>query len=136
MKKLSIFGLLMALTLMVAFSAFAFSTGGEFAGDRLGNAPTRYSTDLAPVSQQVVKVTKGFYNLPLSNYTQYKFWFTKTVDDTAATAICKILVGGYTTGSETGIVTAGERLVVGKGQKFTGFKCASTAGTNINYLLQ
>jgi hypothetical protein len=128
--------ILLAALIAFAVPAMAERTKGEFPSDTFSVNGNRYTTDMAPKSQAVVKVTKGFYNLDISQLTQYKFWFTKTVDDTAATVICKAFFGGYITGSETGVVTAGDKWVKGKGQNFTGFKCASSAGTNINFITQ
>ena len=131
------FSIILTVAMLAAFTvpAIADTTAGIFQADRYAGQ-NRYTTDLAPIAQKIVKVTKEFYNLDLSQLTQYKFWFTKTADDTAATVICKMLVGGYTTGTEAGIPVTTDRFVRGAGQNFTGFKCASSAGTNLNFILQ
>lgn len=128
------------LVVFAAASAFALQTGGVFPGDKYSTTGTqmgqlRFTTMLAPVTQDRITITKGFVNKDMTGYSQFKFWFTKASDDTATTTICKIRYGGFTTGTETAVATSGETLAVSL-VPVVGFTCASSAGVHINRLLQ
>ena len=130
MKKLGTIFASIFIIVALATSAFAFRTMGEVTTDRTGNAVDGF----APRVQVVIKVTKGFTNVDVTPYTKYKFFFTKAADDTPITV--KVLLGGFTTGSEPASPTAGDTYLRGNKQKILGFMVYSSAGTNIHFFGQ
>ena len=125
--------LALAILFALAIPAFAFRDNGEYPSNPSG----QYSTDFAPnTCTSAALGTKSVLNVPTTNVSAYKFWFTATTAGTATTGVYK--PGAIVKWSDTGTARIStDRFTVGKGVKNIGFAPISSATANtITYCLQ
>ena len=114
---------------MAATAAFAFKTGGEFAGDKFsGTGIQRFSPNLAPASGSVIALgTKTATTVDVSTLAGYKFFFSKVSDNTSV--VGKLWFGTAATWKDaSAVMTSGEGpWHPGKGLKTITFAPISSA---------
>lgn len=123
MKKLRIIACAIFVVVTMAAGAFAYRLPGEFASDSAG----RPSTNFAPTVCTVVSLAhKGIYNLPITNVSAFKFWFTKASDDTSLLGL--FTLSALSAWRDAGTLkSSGDTFTVGKGIKTIGFANISSA---------